>query len=166
MKSTLAIIATSIAALASAPAFAETALTVDGGWQYFSFGNVGSSFSNQPFTFTLTESAVLRVTDAYLSGDQFEVFGNGTSLGLTSTPTLGFDLGGDYDAAFASDNFSHGQWTLAAGTYSITGLTVLSPYSSGGAAISLSAVPEPGSIALMLAGVAVLGARLKRRQAR
>lgn len=166
MKSTLAIIASSLAALVSAPAFAETPLTVEGGWHWFTFGGVGSSFSEQPFTFTLTDAAVLRVTDAYLSGDQFEVFSNGTSLGLTSAATTGFDVMGDYDAAFASDNFSHGQWTLAAGTYSITGTTILSPYNAGGAAISLSAVPEPESIALMLAGVAALGVSLKRRQVR
>lgn len=164
MKSALALIATSLATLASTPAFAQ--VTVDGGWQSFSFANVGSSFTPEPFTFTLTEAAVLRVTDAYLSGDQFEIFSNGTSLGLTSAPTLGFDLTNDYDAAFASSNFSHGQWLLAAGTYNITGVTLLSPYGAGGAAISLTAVPEPESIALLLVGMAVIGTQLKRRQAR
>ncbi len=161
MKRTFAAAAFAIAALASTAAQA-TAITANGQWNEFFFAGVGSSF-DQGYTFTLTESAVLRVTDAYLSGDQFEVFNFGTSLGVTSLPTLGDDVQNDFDGAYLNPNFSHGEWTLSAGTYSITGTVLLSPYNSGAAALSLSPVPEADALVLSLSGLALIGLLARRR---
>jgi len=141
-------------------------LTLDGGWQTFSFADAGSSWS-ESFTFTIEDDAWLAVTDAFLSGDQFEFFADGISFGLTSNPTsFNEQISGDYDAAFADSGWSSAEIMFSAGTYEITGLTVLSPFGSGGAAIQLSstslggpsfeqpsvAVPAPQMGLLMLAG--------------
>lgn len=134
-----------------------TALTLDGDWSAFSFGDVGSSWSSS-YTFTLTSTANLQVTDAYLSGDQFSVYSNGTLLGNTSLPTtLGSQIYGDFNSAFKDSTWSSGSWTLGPGTYEISGTTLLSPYNGGAAALRLitAAVPEPETYALM--GVGLLG---------
>jgi hypothetical protein len=135
---------------------ADSPLTVGGGWQEFSFGDVGSAFSPQPWTFHLDTAGLLKVTDAYLSGDRFEVFDFGSSLGLTSLPgSTGDQIGSDYDAAAADSRWSTGFYSLGIGDHSITGTVTLSPYSGGGAALRADVVPIPG--ALWLLGSGLLG---------
>lgn len=155
-----AVLSASIAlgvAVASSAAYADT-LTVGSGWSQFSFAGVGSSFSTS-FTFDLTAPALFKVTDAFLDGDQFNIFINGVDMGLTSTPVNdGTNINSNYDAAFASSLFSHASYLLGPGSYTVTGTVVLSPYGAGGAAAELSApsaVPLPG--ALWLFGSAMAG---------
>lgn len=157
-------IAALAAGLASAPASAAT-LVLDGGWQPFSFGDVGSSIS-PTFEFTLTKNALFKITDAFLNGDQFEVFINGASQGFTSVPVNdGTQAGSDYDLAYASPKFSHAGYALGAGTYSVTATVSLSPYSGGGGAAELvsTAVPEPATWAMMIGGIGLVGGTLRRR---
>lgn len=166
MKHTLAAAAFALSALAPTASHADVAITVDGGWYEFYFNDVGSSFEEGAFTFTLTDSALLRVTDAWLAGDQFEVFNFGQSLGATPlvAANINLNVNDDYDAAFASPGFSHGSWLLGPGTYSITGTTLVSPFGGGGGAISLvSAVPEPSTLMLALTGLALAGVASRRR---
>ena len=61
------------------------------------------------YTFTSIGAVDLKVTDAYDSGDQFAVYDNGTFIGDTSTPTLGYNVGGDADAAYASPHVCSAQ---------------------------------------------------------
>jgi len=144
---------------------ASTALTLDDDWTTFLFGDVGSSWSDS-FTFTIASTAYLAVTDAFLSGDRFEFFSNGVSLGLTSAPTTqGDDIGNDYAAAFTDARWSSAEAIFAAGSYTITGLTIDSPFGSGGAAIQLSSQSLGGPsfepvnpIPLPAAGWLLLGA--------
>jgi len=142
-------------------------LTADTGWSSFLFDGTGSSWS-ETFTFTITETSTLTVTDAFLSGDIFEVFSDGTSLGRTSTPTS-FDQQtfSNYDAAAADSRWSTGIWAFLAGTYTISGISFDSPFDYGRAALKLdtgvSAVPVPA--ALFLFAPALLGLLGLRRKA-
>ena len=117
------------------PASAVT-LIEDAGWVQFQFDDVGSSWDTE-FDFTVTTLAELQVTDAFNSGDQFEVFINTVSQGLTSTPVEGFTIGNDFTAAFSDPNFSSASYLLGPGSYTVTGLTTLSPFGAGGAGIQL-----------------------------
>jgi len=134
-------------------------LVLGGGWQEFSFGDVGSSFS-ETYQFTLTDPAALTVTDAFLSGDRFEIFNFASSLGLTSAPTsLGDLIGDDYDTAAADSRWSTGVFLFGAGSYDISGTVTLSPYFGGGAALRLDrtqegpVIPEPATMALLGSGL-------------
>ena len=145
---------------------ANIPLTVDGGWEYFSFDSVGSSWSDT-FSFTLTQQAMFSVTDAYSSGNEFS-FTDGVSTWNTSTAINdGTNINNDFDAAFASSKFSSLSILLNAGSYTISGIATLSPYGGGGAAAqlsSVSAVPVPA--AAVLFAPALLGFMGLRRKAK
>lgn len=133
------------------------------------------------FSFTIAQGYVgsLTVVDAGSYGDVYDVLNNGVSLGTTSA-VAPVDLGsyaGDfvfnYDAALADANYSRGVFTLQAGTYNISGVLVQAAtldgapfrYTPGAVKLEVSAVPEPSSLVLLLAGVAALGAIARRRAA-
>lgn len=154
------------ALLAAVPASATTVLSVGGGWSGFSFGGVGSSWSDD-FSFTLAGSAELRVTDAFLSGDQFTVTINGVDYNTSAPGSSGDQISNDYDGAFADARWSSGSWTLGPGSYTVKGIALLSPFGSGGGAIELvrGAVPEPTTWALMIMGFGAVGFAARRRRA-
>jgi len=173
------VLAVSIALLAVAPAWAgngggssggtwDPPLTVDGGWQEFFFGGVGSFNDEGPWTFSSATPTILTVTDAFLDGDQFNVYDNAALLGATSVPVNdGTQVNDDPDAAFASPKFSHGQWFLVAGNHSITIEAILSPYGSGAgylrADTAQSIVPLPAAAWSGLALLGMMGIAAVRR---
>ena len=135
----------------SQPAKADT-INPNGGWQYFEFGELGTSW-DKIFSFNLINSGILTITDAFLTGDVFEVLNFGTSLGFTSTPDITqkvFHVG-NYDAAVLDSRWSTGIWDLGAGSYEISGIATLSPFGRGGAALRVdtSLVPESNTILLL-----------------
>jgi len=141
----------------------------DGSWIQFDFDQAGSalydlSTQSNSFSFNLSQPGVLRAVDLGFSGDQFTIFANGASLGLTSTP-VAQSVDQQFDAPIAWNNarWSKGSWNLAAGTYTITGIATLSPYDGGYGAMSVVAVPEPESWAMLLAGLGMVGAIARRR---
>lgn len=179
MKMLSGVAVAAILAVTAVPQKAEAIpLVLDGGWQEFTFGGVGSTWSDS-FTFTALSTVYLAVTDAFLSGDRFQFFANAVSIGLTSAPTTqGDQIGSNYDAAFADARWSSGQAALGPGSYTITGLTVASPFGAGGAAIQLSSqaldgpifdptppIPLPAAGWLMIAGLGGLAALRRRRKA-
>ena len=86
----------------------------------------------------------MTVTDAYCTGDQFEVFDNGTDIGPTSIP--GTSTCTDYttnpDTALASPKWSHGVFDLGPGSHSLTFKPIASPFGSGGAFFRVDSVPD------------------------
>jgi hypothetical protein len=131
----------------------------------------GSALS---FTFSITAPTQLRVVDAGIAGDTFNVTVNGISQLTSAVPVVAYSptavVVTDFDAAWANPSFSRGSWLLTApGSYTVTGVLAQS-VSNGGAplnstigAVMLAAVPEPGTWALLLAGLAVLGVTARRR---
>lgn len=156
--------ALALAACASLPA---QALSIGSGFEEFFFGGPGSAWDTT-FNFVLATDALLQVTDGFLSGDRFEVFDGATSLGLTSAPTsVGDEILDDYAAALADPRWSSGEFLLTAGSYSISGTAVDSPFQGGRAALRLVAVapvPEPSTYALMLGGLGLVGFLARRRE--
>jgi hypothetical protein len=124
-----------------------------------------------PWTFTADAAgATLIVTDAFFSGDQFELFDLGLSIGVTSTPAaLGVvDCGDDPVVCLATAGMSRGTFTLAAGPHSITIVPTLSPDFGGAGYLRVdgatAAVPEPANLLLLLSGAALIGCVARRRR--
>lgn len=168
--------------LGTAAQATNVAIAPDGTWNQFDvtqdLANSGGlewidSFDGTPlsFSFTLNTAAVLKIVDGGFAGDRFEVFNDGISLLTTSaaTDTYPTSVGTDFDAAFADPKYSKASIVLAPGSYLITGLLAHSalddsavPLNATVGAIQL-AVPEPATYASMIAGLALLGALLRRR---
>ena len=181
MKIKLAAAAIALATAASMSTSASAlSLGLDTGWQPFSFGDVGSSWSDD-FTFTIAGPAYFAVTDAYCAGDLFAFAVNGTNIGNTSVPFYdgtcndGTTRTTDPAFAYSSSLWSHGEIMLGAGTYTITGTTVLSPFGGGGAFAQLSsrslggpgigAVPVPAAGVLLLTAFGGFAALRRRKTA-
>lgn len=157
--------------------------SLSGGKEWIDNANTNDAGYGSPlsFTFTIAEGfqGTLTVVDADMAGDTFKVFNNGSLLGETSSvPVQQYgsapDVGYDYDAAMANNSFSRGVFTLAAGTYSISGVLAQSllvggePLNAtgGGIKLGVSPVPEPSSAALMLAALGVTALVSRRRSTR
>lgn len=144
-------------------------------WTEFYFGASGSPLLDLPayddtaaplsFSFVASTPVLLRVTDLNLAGDQFQLLLDGQALGHTSAPvgTPAVDLGADYETAYADTLGSHGAWVLSAGSHTLSGSALASALGAGNGALQISAVPEAGSTAALLAGLAALAAITGRR---
>ncbi|MBT8060696.1 MAG: hypothetical protein KJO33_13940, partial [Gammaproteobacteria bacterium] len=110
-------------------------ITVGDGWQLFGFGDVGSV--SGPFDYSSGVGTAVYVTDDFCRGDQFEVYDNDVSLGVTSPVAEGEcdDIGPD--AAFEDPEYSSGCFNLPPGDHSITVEAIASPFGGGGAWIQV-----------------------------
>ncbi|MCB2115458.1 MAG: hypothetical protein KDE00_03965 [Rhodobacteraceae bacterium] len=145
-------------------------LVADAGWERFAFGDVGTPVTSRSFSFSLIGSAIFSVVDAFVGGDSFAVFSNGSFLGNTSTPAApGASTGMNFDAAFAdTTGHSSGSWLLGPGNYLIT-LSVLtrSPGTGdhiGAVRLDTAPVPVPAGGALLLSGLGLAALMRKRRK--
>lgn len=148
----------------------------------YDFGGGAGDFQPLSFTFTVSDHAILRVVDGLFVGDTFRVAVNsaaGTQLYDTSSvPAQLLDdsysltnHGTDFDAAFADTlRTSRLELVLGAGTYTVSGSLLQSvshvdfgALNSTNGALSVTAVPEPASYALLLAAVGVVGLVSRRR---
>jgi hypothetical protein len=173
--------AAAVTVLVSAPARADVIqpLVSGGGWSEFFFGDTvffpdfqtlgGDTID---FTFDLTQSTFLRITDGFNDGDQFAVTINGVTSDTSPTVFTGNNIFDNWTSVFTDPSigatYSHMTYLLGAGSYTVTGVAILSPFGSGSAAIELGgvdglpAVPEPTTWALMLVGFGGLGAMLRQ----
>jgi hypothetical protein len=128
-----------------------------------SSGTPTTFLDTPPWTFG--GSSTLTVVDAFESGDAFEIFDFGLSIGVTSAPVLGVDCSDDPVPCLANPAMSQGVFVLGAGAHSLTITPTLSPGSLGAAylQVSAAAVPEPASVLLFGLGVATLCVRSVRR---
>jgi hypothetical protein len=121
------------------------------------------------WTFTSgATGSTLSVTDAFTSGDRFNIFDFGVSIGLTSLFVADTDCGDDPVPCLADPGMSHGVFALATGSHSIT----LSPVVSlgGGSGYLLlqdgggpPAVPEPATLVLLTTGAGMAYYRRRRQ---
>jgi hypothetical protein len=157
-------------------------ITVDAGWYGFCFAgpgspatagcqNAGIGIAGNDITFTAGGPVDLNVTDAFQQGDTFEVIVNGTIYNTDPVAPNSAGLTTDPNAAFADPTYSHISIALPGGGYTVDIFDNANPFGEGGGAyieaVSASAtgVPEPATIALLLAGIAGLFgfAQLRRR---
>src|SRR5262249_46369686 len=103
----------------------------------------------------------------------FQVFDNGTSLGITSAAPNSYpnSVGLNFDAALASGNYSTATFLLAAGQHDLTGLLSQSALDNASqqinatvGALRLAPVPPPGAALLLLSGGGLLSAFARRRR--
>ncbi|HEY3284615.1 MAG TPA: hypothetical protein VGN26_20275 [Armatimonadota bacterium] len=157
---------------------------VNSGWASFTtdatqagpFGGLGGTVdppNNEPFTFTLTENALLKVTDLYLAGDYLQVWDNGVSLG--TTPRVVVDATkttGDPNVAYGDTYWSWGAFVLSPGAHSLQfqNLYLNDPahdptYSPAGHVFRVDTCPcpEPASLALFLPALGLVLLPLRRR---
>src|SRR5215470_3479618 len=148
-----------------------TAITLNQ-WYSFGFGAMGSSFTNgslsvlgidpaslaapnPAWTFTLPSSGTLIVADGFNSGDQFSITDFGALLGNTSVPTLGTNCNKDITICLNTPAMSTGEFSLSAGSYSIDGTVLASPFTGGTAFFEVTtSVPEPASLSLLATSLA------------
>jgi hypothetical protein len=151
-----------------------------GGTEWIDDSNSLAAGFGSPLSFSFTIGAgqvgQLSVVDAGFAGDTFLLFNAGTPVGATgpvaatSIDTAAY-LGEDFDAALANASFSHAVLTLGAGSYQISGRLDQSvqagglPLNStvGAVQLTVSAVPEPATGLAMLAGLGLMGLRLRSR---
>jgi hypothetical protein len=181
-------LAAMVAAMSVIPATMRAQIMLQSGtWEQFFFyqdgstagfvGLVDGDFDGlDEFTFSSGTQTTLRVTDAFLTGDIFSVFVNGSSLFVTSTPgSDGVPTGtSDGASAWADASLSKGEALLAPGDYTVTirlsamaagnslgeGFLMFEPFDDG----SQTVVPEPGTMVLLGSGLAGLAAARRRRR--
>jgi len=122
------------------------AITVDGGWTIFTWLSGPGVFNTEgAFTYSSTGYTDVVVTDAFIDGDQFEVYDNGVLIGTTSVPLDTGAAQADPDLAFADPGWSSGVFTVPPGNHSITILIILTAtgFPDGGAYLQITQAANP-----------------------
>ena len=119
-----------------------------------------------PWTFTLAGEAELFWTDIQISGDRFEFFDFGVSIGASGPDVVfGSAVGTCIACALADSNFGKGSVSLGAGNHSLSGTFLgVVGYGDGAFIIRDRAVPEPAAVALLGVGLAAAAVVRRRRR--
>ncbi len=151
--------------LSPVPAMA-TNLIVDSGWQDDTLLVAGLPTSNSAWTFTVTTSAILSVTDYFIPGDIYTI--SGGLAGVTqfyAGSESDIQATGSYGDAWADDSYSKIALRVGPGTYSfsITGDGGGGGTPAGlGVRLDTSAVPEAASWTLMVVAFGMVGFTMRR----
>ncbi|MBT9500226.1 MAG: PEP-CTERM sorting domain-containing protein [Burkholderiaceae bacterium] len=153
--------------------------TVDGNLPPYALNWIDDEAAALSFSFTIPTGfkGTLTVVDAGFSGDEFRISDGATLLGSTSAAVNGDALGAiefSFDAALANTHFSRGLFTLGSGAHEITGLLIKSTTldgaelnaTFGALRLEIAPVPEPATLATLLAGLALLTVVLRRRDSK
>lgn len=103
----------------------DIALNVGQGWQTFFFGTNGTwakpTADSDAMYLEAPVPMLLRITDAYIPGDRFALFVNGSLIGRTSLPLFNSSsYTTNPDEAFVNSNYSSGSWLLPKGLHRLT----------------------------------------------
>ena len=163
----------------AAPAFADTVLVANNGWQNDQINLANTPSVGSDFVFTVAHgfNGSFAVTDAFIPGDTYSVFLFGSPRGSSVFANFGngyFDNSlGDQTlaAAWSSSSYSHYIILFGEGNFSftVTGDGIAGLPAGLGVRFDTHAVgggvPEPATWALMLGGFGLAGAALRRRRA-
>jgi hypothetical protein len=148
------------------------AIVAGTGWVEDSISAVNMPSAGSPVTFTVApgQSEIFSLTDAFVPGDVYSVTSGGQTTISTFTSYPGtFPLGlgaspATYDAAWANNAFSHLQIGFSAGTYSLSiegdgagGLPAGFAIRLDSGTLTVGAVPESSTWAMMVLGFAGVG---------
>jgi hypothetical protein len=118
------------------------------------------------WSFDAPAGATVTVVDQFTSGDRFQIFDNGVLLGSTGAlfPRQPEDCGDDPVNCLANPFIDSATFVLGAGSHLLTLIATDSPGGLGAGFLRVTAavVPEPTSVALVLAALAAAGG-LRRR---
>ncbi|WP_309643094.1 FxDxF family PEP-CTERM protein [Phenylobacterium sp.] len=161
-----ALLASAIAAVA-APASAAV-IVVGSGWQDDEIGGIGTPSTGSAWTFTVAGPSIFRVTDAYIPGDTFSLYSGATLLATTTFTTTAEPIDSFAGVTWGDLSYSRLSYAVGPGSYSftITGDGAAGvPAGFGVRLDASSAVPEPATWAMMIAGFGLVGGALRQRKA-
>lgn len=134
-------------------------ITIGGGWQQFIWGEDGDAWNDEgAFEFAAESPTNLKVTDLFLTGEQFDVYDGDILIGTTSMPTSDESRTEDYDEAYFSPLWSSGIFHLEPGSHSITIQTIVNSLDigAGGLRVDAASIPTPGAVLLGMLGVGLV----------
>ena len=154
-------------ALLAAPLPASAAvLVLDGGWQDDVLSAAGRPTDNSAWTFIIANGAHFSLTDCCNIGDTYTLSGDITGFTTVGAGASDIRATGSYGSFWLNPALGKFTQYFGAGTYtfSITGDGV------GGLPAGLglrldSAIPEPASWAMLIAGFGLVGMAQRRRAA-
>ena len=152
---------------------AQQPLTLGSWLEFFYFDGInpvdGAGFT----VLSPTNQLRVRVTDAGISGDRFQLFSGATLLFTTAVVSNGVDTGlFAGDQAWIDPSLSHGEIILGPGNYTFTvqvsatgsGFVDGSGFIRADIVPNNNVVPEPASILLTASGLLVLAFASRRRR--
>ncbi|MDP3855373.1 MAG: FxDxF family PEP-CTERM protein [Phenylobacterium sp.] len=150
----------------AAPASAAV-LIADTGWQSDQIDGIDTPSEQSAWTFTVSGTALFRITDAFVTGDVFSLYDGATLLAKTTFTTTAEPIDSFGGTAWSDTSYSRLSYLVGPGSYSftITGDGAGGVPAGFGVRLDTSAVPEPATWAMMITGFGLVGGAMRRRVA-